>query len=561
MPIDSAFGYHSALMAFRPAFLATFAAVLCEPTSAPAQSADGAIPPTPDLLESRNATIREIRFNIGDVFDLSNPEESKRIHRFANRLHIRTKQSTLESVVLPRPGDEFDARVNDESARALRARGFIADASITPVDYDPASNTVALQVNSRDSWSLSPDLKFSRTGGVNEYAFGIEEENLLGLGKEVTLTRSSDIDRDETLLGYSDPNVRGTRTRLNTVLADASDGHRRELVVGRPFFSFDSRWAVETRFTDTNRIDSMYGLGEVIDQFRHDISAFSIWGGWSKGLRGNRTRRWLAGVTSDEHRFFEADIFGTPALLPSDRKLVYPFIGMQIAEDDFRQVTELNVMGRTEDVSLGLNTTMQLGYASQSYGSDRDAAILLAEAHKGWEPGGAGRLLLFDVAAQTRVESGDTRNSLISSSIRYYRRNLDDHLLTVSLRATLGSDLDAENQILLGGDSDLRGYPLRYQSGERSAVLTVEQRFFTDMYLFRLVRVGYAVFADAGRVWGTDARGAPNLGTLYDIGVGLRFVSPRASSNSVVHVDLAFPVNAPPGVDSVQLSIERKGTF
>jgi hypothetical protein len=408
---------------------------------------------------------------------------------------------------------------------------------------------------------LSPELKFSRTGGVNEYAVGLSEENLFGLGKEVTLALTSDVDRDETFFSYTDPNVRGTRTRLGLTLTDASDGHRSELAVGRPFFSFDSRWAVETGFNDTERIDPMYGLGEIIDKFEHEIDIFSAWGGWSQGLRANRTRRWLVGVTSDQHQFSPAPDFGDPLLLPADRKLVYPFIGVQIAVDDFRQVTELNDMGRTEDVPIGLNMTLQLGYASERYGSDRDATIFLANVNKGWEPGGAGRLLLFNMAAQTRVESGHSRNAILASTFRYFHRNLDDQLLSILLRTTISNELDAENQILLGGDSDLRGYPLRYQSGERSAVLTVEQRFFTDWYPFRLVRVGYAVFADIGRVWGEDARGTPNLGTLWNVGAGLRFTSPRASSRSVVHVDLAFPINAPADVDSVQLSIEKKASF
>lgn len=512
-------------------------------------------------LEVRNATIREIRFNIEDVFDTDNPEEDKRLYRLANRIHIRTKQSTLESILLSQAGDPFNVRLNEETARALRARGFITDASVVPADYDERSNSVALEVNTQDSWSLSPDFKFSRSGGENEWGIGLSEENLFGLGKELTLSRSSDVDRDETFFGYSDPNVRGTRTRLNLVLADASDGHRSEFVVGRPFYALDSRWAVETAFSDIERVDSMYGLGEIIDRFRHEIDVFSVWGGWSRGLRNQRTVRWLAGITSDERRFSAAPDFTSPILLPSDRKLVYPWFGLQIAEDDYRQMRELNDMGRTEDVLLGLNLTMRLGYAADEYGSDRDATIFSASAHKGWEPGGAGRLFLFDLNAQARHESSGTRNSIVTSAFRYFHRTFGRHLLTLSLRTTLGNRLDAENQVLLGGDSDLRGYPLRYQSGEGSAVFTVEQRFFSDVYLWRLLRIGYAVFADVGRVWGQDARGTPNLGTLYDVGVGLRLTSPRASGTSVVHIDLAFPVNAPADVDSVQLTIEKKRSF
>jgi len=37
--------------------------------------------------------------------------------------------------------------------------------------------------------------------------------------------------------------------------------------------------------------------------------------------------------------------------------------------------------------------------------------------------------------------------------------------------------------------------------------------------------------------------------------------SPRASGRNVVHVDLAFPLNGPASIDSVQFVIETKGSF
>jgi len=134
-------------------------------------------------------------------------------------------------------------------------------------------------------------------------------------------------------------------------------------------------------------------------------------------------------------------------------------------------------------------------------------------------------------------------------------------LLTVSLSSLVTDELDPEKQVLLGGDAGLRGYPIRYQAGERRTILNVEQRFFTDFYPWRLFRVGYAVFADAGRIGGRDPRATPSLGTLYDVGVGLRLTSPRASGRNVVHVDLAFPLNGDPTIDDVQLVFETKGSF
>jgi hemolysin activation/secretion protein len=165
------------------------------------------------------------------------------------------------------------------------------------------------------------------------------------------------------------------------------------------------------------------------------------------------------------------------------------------------------------------------------------------------------------VRSSGREEDGELLNTIVSFNGRYMRRNFGDELFLVNLNTVLGNHLDAENQVMLGGDSNLRGYPLRYQTGERSFLLNVEQRFYTDWYPFRLIRFGYAFFFDAGRVSGDDPRMTPNLGTLYNVGMGLRLGSPRSSSNSVVHVDFAFPINAPPDIDDVQFVIERKATF
>ena len=250
-----------------------------------------------------------------------------------------------------------------------------------------------------------------------------------------------------------------------------------------------------------------------------------------------------------------------PVLLPEDRRLVYPWAGIQWIGDDYRQVMDLNDMGRTEDISLGLNLFARIGIATPQLDSDRRAILFDLSADRGWEPRGSGSLFQISASATTRSEHNELQNTIVAFSGRYTQRNLGDELFLMSLTTVIGNRLDAENQILLGGDSNLRGYPLRYQSGEKSAVLNVEQRFYTDWYPFRLIRVGYAFFFDAGRVWGSDARGSEPLGPLYDVGMGLRLSSPRSSGRSVVHIDLAFPINAPADIDDVQIVVEKKATF
>lgn len=89
----------------------------------------------------------------------------------------------------------------------------------------------------------------------------------------------------------------------------------------------------------------------------------------------------------------------------------------------------------------------------------------------------------------------------------------------------------------------------------------VEQRYFTDWYPFRLLRVGYAAFVDAGRTWGEDPRTSPSLGMLYDIGFGVRLSSPRSSSGSVVHIDFAVPLNGESSISGLQVSVRTRASF
>jgi len=62
-------------------------------------------------------------------------------------------------------------------------------------------------------------------------------------------------------------------------------------------------------------------------------------------------------------------------------------------------------------------------------------------------------------------------------------------------------------------------------------------------------------------VSGRDPRATPSLGTLYDVGMGLRLSSPRSSGRNVVHIDLAFPLNRTPTIDRSQLVVETRSSF
>ncbi len=150
---------------------------------------------------------------------------------------------------------------------------------------------------------------------------------------------------------------------------------------------------------------------------------------------------------------------------------------------------------------------------------------------------------------------------LFTADARYYFRQSPRRLLFLNLSATAGSNLDADQQILLGGDNGLRGYPLRYQSGEGRWLFTAEQRLFSNWYPFQLFNVGGAVFYDMGATWGRDPLGTPSQGVLRDVGFGLRFGSSRSALGNVLHIDVAYPLDGDASARHVQFLIETKKSF
>jgi hemolysin activation/secretion protein len=160
-----------------------------------------------------------------------------------------------------------------------------------------------------------------------------------------------------------------------------------------------------------------------------------------------------------------------------------------------------------------------------------------------------------------RLERRGLRDTMLQGEARYYRRQSPRMLFFASARGTMAIEPDLDHQLLLGGDTGLRGYPLRYQSGTASALMTAEERFYTDWNPFHLFHVGGAVFADAGRTWGRDVTGELPLGWLANVGVGLRIGNARSGLGNVVHLDMAVPLVRQPGMDSVQFLVETKRSF
>ena len=526
--------------------------VVCSPTLLQSQQASD------PYAELEGRVIQNVVVETDDVFDTSKEDESSFVFRMANRFHIDTRRATVVSQLLFKPGEKLSPQKVAESERTLRTNPYLFDASITPIEND--DGTVDVLVKTRDNWTLFPEFTFSNAGGESETSFGIEEQNLLGTGTRLNVSREDDRERTSSVFEISSENIGRHRISAAYSFSDLSDGQSQFIDVQRPFFSFDTKWAAGASLFGDERIDTLYSVGEPAVRYLRDQEFFRGFAGLSDGLVNGWVTRWSVGYIFDNREFDPVFEEGLIPITPEDRRLSYPFVQYQRIQDKFVETRNLNQILQTEDISLGTSYQLSLGVVAESFDADRNALILEGGYRRGFgSPERALWLLSTDLS--TRVESGTLTNTVLSSSLEFYKRQSEKRVFFAAMRARFGDDLDLDNFSPVGGETGLRGFPLNFLNAESTALVTVEQRFYTDYYPFKLFRVGAAAFFDAAYGIGADPVGFESDRLRSNVGVGLRFSSTRSSSNRIFHLNIAAPTTGADGVDDVQIQFFGQQRF
>ena len=353
--------------------------------------------PSAAELEAEGAIVGRVIIEKQNVFDTSKPGENKSIFRLANRWHIITRDRIIAQQLLFATGDAFSQRLLEESERLLRANNFLYDAKISPLRY--ADGVVDIRVRTRDLWTLMPGFSVSRTGGENRTRVELSEQNLVGLGVRLRVSYVDNVDRSSTSFEYSDRNLGQTWISALFKVSDSSDGGTVQFNVMRPFYALDARWSAGASFFDDEREESFYDLGNEVAEYKSESESHKVLWGWSAGLIDGWARRWTTGIVYDDRDFSTVPNGELPSLVPEDRKLVYPFLGFELLQDRFQTASNRDQIERTEDFFMGTRLTGSMGWASESFGSDRDAFVYSLSASTSY--GSISRKALFPAIRST----------------------------------------------------------------------------------------------------------------------------------------------------------------
>lgn len=472
------------------------------------------------------------------------PEEASRgwVYRAANAVHIQTRESVVRKFLLFREGDPYDATRLEETERNLRALPFLKAASVLP---RPAHDGVVdVDVMTQDAWTTQPGISYGKKGGVTTYSFSFEEKDLLGTGRSAQVLYGKDVDRISRFVEYKDPYFFGPYWNADFLYSANSDGTEEAVRVGRPFFSFVSPWAADFLLTHLLQDDKVYENGEESGRFRQSHREFHVRYGRALTASDARARRLTAGFELLKDEFEHAP--NRPAdPLPDNRNFRYLFLRYEDVSNDFIKLNYVNRDARFEDFNLGRSFTATVAISPAAFGLDRTTEFLAVQGDDGWRLSPSS-FLQARVAFHTRLDDG-VQNAVLSAGLGYVRKFNTPLLQTLvsHLQFDEGWNLDRETQFFADGANGLRGYRLHSFEGNKRLVWNLEHRLFTGREVLQLASFGAAVFFDTGTA---TPSGRPLKLSEFksDVGVGLRIAISRASTNSILRVDAAYPLNADP---------------
>lgn len=507
-----------------------FALLLARPARAAWET-----PVAPDSLEDR--PIRSVTIVPRNIYDPLPDSGVRGIYALINRLHARTRVSTVRGALVLRPRDRWTAARRAEAERRLRGLRFLVPDSLSA---RPAGDSVDVRVVTRDNWTTSPEISIESGGGQAFGSFSFSERNLAGLGVSVSAATRKDLSGVSHSLFFEDGALAGSHWRLAVAGGSGAAGKSSGLSLGLPFWADDAPTTIGAAWSRVVSESDLYATGQLaarIPRRREDTEL--LWGTGRRTPDGT-IQRFIASFEAIDDRFGAAQLEPSAAAefaSPAAELRVRRGAG-EITLWRPRYVVRRGVdyMDRDEDFDLGSTFAFKTGFSPQAFGGTADEAYGRLRAGLGFEAGRAGFAMLR-ASGESRVRSG-LRETYGQAGLRLIVQPFSHVTLVGAGQWQQGRRMPPDFQLTVGSLSGLRAFGVRELSGTTIHRWNGEVRWIAKRDWLQLLSLGGAAFYDAAIARGP---GSGNESWHQDLGVGLRLSLPHSALNSVVRFDVAWP--------------------
>lgn len=480
--------------------------------------------------------------------------------------HVITRDDVVRGYLLLRVGDRCTQLHRAESERILRAQPFLADADI---DVFPGQRGgVVLVVKTIDEASLivstslsdaAPTVRGARLGSANLSGLGISAS--VGWQYHQTLD-------DRVELRMSDYQFAGRPYVFSfaTIRDPLGRDDRAELTL--PFRTDVQRYAWRTHIGESRSHALLVerDSGRLVLGFGRQ---FAEAGGI--GRLGPPGRLTLLGLSftnerarpdTAPERLNEAGLFPDTAAALSGR-----FVEMRAARVNaligvrgirFVRARGLDALRGSQDVPLGLQIGTLVGRAVPALGANANDLFVATDIYAGF---GSPRLLYrMQLQAEGRRERGgggaQWDGMVGSGRLIGYARVGDRRTRTLSVEWSGTSRVRVPHALSLGvPDGGIRGFQNAGSIGARRAIARFSEQVYAGSP-FSFGDVGFAIFADVGKLWAGDMPYGVTTPVRSSAGASLLLAVPRRSTRTW-RLEFAMPTNREPGTSRWSLRLSH----
>jgi hypothetical protein len=520
-----------------------------------------------DLPEDFKAAVRSVQLSVKDAFEGStvHSDAEKWFFDVGNRLHIESRQGTIRRRLYFHEGDTITKGLLLETEKALRGEEFLADAIIEVKKWE--DGTAHVIVTTYDQWTTVPGVSLQFKDNELIYWVGPVESNFLGTGQRIGFFLGHDQIRDTRWIDYNNNALFPQRLRLGAHVAWLSDGYSVFTSLSKPLETRSDRYSFsasvssvelsEAVYFDNNQLDrlpagladALAGRYSVRQLFRHvDTHDFDFSATRSYGYH---TKFNVSGTFDRRDRYNHGDTLGSDTLMkyvpipvsgqvPDERTDDLIGLNLSMYQYDYKTVHNFRNLKWGETLETGWRLSTKAAINQKWLGARNGDFYLnhtLVYNNAWWDA------LFFNSNGSMHYfvsPQGDFDDGYVTAFGEMQWKPV--YVTSTYLSASWSSLFAAEKaqQLLLGVDEGLNGYPSFYFAGQARVLFEAEQRFFTPFEIGTLVPA-LALFANAGNTFTAWDKFDPR-DLHYAIGFGLRLGASKSVQKVVNHLNLTWPV-------------------
>ncbi|MCP4723434.1 MAG: hypothetical protein GY863_00285 [bacterium] len=470
----------------------------------------------------------DLNVRVLDVFDSTETFYKYRISRLINLLNIKTTKNLIEKELLFASDSTVTESRIMESENNLRSLGIFQWVEIN--EDDEKKNGRNIDVIVKDNLTIESTLAVSRQGNRNRYSIGMADKNLFGRGFTLDLYKSNMQNRNFTRMFFKNPRSFGSRFESSFDYLNYNTAELYAAGVNKYFFSKETKWDMGLNFLKFRGKQNFYFSRDNYTEIDNQIRAFMFKYG---RYFGDRTRYRLGIDINYKNEFWINDFKGNMREEWNSRSLIINFGGIkrELGTGMFIDYSDVE-----EDIHTGFlyNIGMGIDLDPVEAAKKRNILTLRTIYSKSFS---SAENLFFEISHQRIIQGRKDFLNIFNSRFAAFTTRFPHHTIGMRVEYNQVTSPRPYSQVYLGENSGLRGYSLLQFLGNRSLLINLEDRFFSDLKVFFL-RVGATAFFDAGKVW--EGGGSFDKADWHSsAGFGLRLGIPKMS-RGIIRIDFAY---------------------